>query len=331
MVKKFILLWFEFRFLWEGTVLPCVLQHLLFQLAVDGQHLGMADKSKGQNGDSVGSLGEGLKSYQPSWLQCKNPHFLNQKQHVNDSRCRKFVAAFVHIAKIMQCVKCRGGLIMLEQTNTSKRQNTPKNPRLCQTYLGKYLAFRFGWIRPLSELVCKPNCKNIVVTCMSFVFLHAVQSFGQDTSVKLNCPYKCYEWILFLWQTPVYLWIEDKVFGRAHVLGVGVRLEVNAGGVESVGVARDSRGHVGAGEIHVGVVGRLVQSCHVGAIHAEVWHVVVVWERAGHLGLLVDHLNKETIWGAVKRNSFKWGPKPVGFFRHRLKTSLRLLHCNNLL
>lgn len=45
---------------------------------------------------------------------------------------------------------------------------------------------------------------------------------------------------------------------------------MDAGGVKSVGVARDGRGHVGAGEIHVGVVGRLVESRHVGAIYAEV-------------------------------------------------------------
>lgn len=45
---------------------------------------------------------------------------------------------------------------------------------------------------------------------------------------------------------------------------------MDAVGLEIVGVARDGRGYVGAGEIHVGVVGRLVQSCHVGAIYAEV-------------------------------------------------------------
>lgn len=46
-------------FFWGGLCFHAC--HLLFQLAVDGQHLGMADKGKGQNGDSVGGLEEWLK------------------------------------------------------------------------------------------------------------------------------------------------------------------------------------------------------------------------------------------------------------------------------
>lgn len=62
-----------------------MLQHLLFQLAVDGQYLGMADKGKGQNGDSVGGLEEWLKKLPTIVIAIQNPHFFNQKQHVNDS------------------------------------------------------------------------------------------------------------------------------------------------------------------------------------------------------------------------------------------------------
>lgn len=37
------------------------LQHSLFELAVDGQHLGVADKGEGQDGDSVGRLWKLIK------------------------------------------------------------------------------------------------------------------------------------------------------------------------------------------------------------------------------------------------------------------------------
>lgn len=48
-----------------------------------------------------------------------------------------------------------------------------------------------------------------------------------------------------------YLRVEDKVFGRAHLLIVRVGLEVDAGGVMSVVAAEDCGGNVGTGEIHV--------------------------------------------------------------------------------
>ena len=61
--------------------------------------------------------------------------------------------------------------------------------------------------------------------------------------------------------------------------------------------AEDRRGNVGTGEIHLRrQVLRVVQPRHVGGVHAEVGRVVVKErERAGQLGLLVDHLEK-TLW-----------------------------------
>lgn len=82
---------------------------------------------------------------------------------------------------------------------------------------------------------------------------------------------------------PAYLRVEDEVFGRAHLLVVGVGLEVDAGGLVGVVAAEDRRGHVGAGEIHVSrAVDRRVQARHTGGVHAEVGRVVVEErERAG--------------------------------------------------
>lgn len=60
-------------------MLPCVLQHLLFQLAVDGQHLGMTDKSKGQNGDSVGGLEEWLKKLPTIVIAMQKSTFLKSE------------------------------------------------------------------------------------------------------------------------------------------------------------------------------------------------------------------------------------------------------------
>lgn len=96
---------------------------------------------------------------------------------------------------------------------------------------------------------------------------------------------------------PSYLRVEDKVFWRAHLLVVGVRRDVDAGGLMSVVAAEDCRGNVGTGEIHLRrqVLWR-IQPRHVGGVHAEVGRVVVKErKRARQMGLLVDHLEK-TLW-----------------------------------
>lgn len=92
---------------------------------------------------------------------------------------------------------------------------------------------------------------------------------------------------------PSYLRVKHEVFRCAHVLGVWVRFEVDAGGVLSVGAASDCWGNVSTGEIHVRwAVKRVVQPHHVRGVRAEVgW--VLERKRAGNLRLLVDHLEKK--------------------------------------
>lgn len=104
--------------------------------------------------------------------------------------------------------------------------------------------------------------------------------------------------------TPSYLRVKDKVFRCAHVLGVWVRLKVDAGGVLSVGAASDCWGNVSAGEIHVRwAVERVVQPHHVRGVRTEVGRVFVKErKRAGQLRLLVDHLEKKNMkWCSRKR------------------------------
>lgn len=48
------------------------LQHSLFELAVDGQHLGVADKGEGQDGDSVGRLWKLIKKKKISQTAAAN-------------------------------------------------------------------------------------------------------------------------------------------------------------------------------------------------------------------------------------------------------------------
>lgn len=72
---------------------------------------------------------------------------------------------------------------------------------------------------------------------------------------------------------------------------------MDAGGVMCVVAAEDRRGNVGAGEIHVrrAVLWR-VQPRNARGIHAEVGRVMVEErKRAGQLGLLVDHLEKNNM------------------------------------
>lgn len=92
----------------------------------------------------------------------------------------------------------------------------------------------------------------------------------------------------------LYLWVEDKVLGCAHVLSIRVRLEVDATGVRSIGATKDRRGNVGTGEIHVRwAVVLCVQPHHVGGVHAEVGRVLVKeGEGARQLRFLVDHLEQ---------------------------------------
>lgn len=192
---------------------------------------------------------DGRRRQRPEWGWCRrsggvvkkklptivtaiqNPHFLNQKQRANDSCCRKLVAAFCPHSPADAI--CQMHSFNHVGTDKYKRLNTPKKPRLCQTLANTWHSASVGL----------GGCQNPSINSTVIIFLR---------------------------QTASYLRVEDKVFGRAHVLGVRVRLEVDAGGVKSVRVARDGGGHVGAGEIHVGVVGRLVQSRHVGAVYAEV-------------------------------------------------------------
>lgn len=83
-----------------------------------------------------------------------------------------------------------------------------------------------------------------------------------------------------------HLWVEDKVLGRAHVLSLGVRLWVRSrGGGCTAGQHRWYVGHVRQ------VAGHVVKSHGVWAVKTDVVGVVVVWQRAGHLGLLVNHLS----------------------------------------
>lgn len=46
-------------------------QHSLFELAVDGQHLGVADKGEGQDGDRVGRLWKMIEKINQSDSSCK--------------------------------------------------------------------------------------------------------------------------------------------------------------------------------------------------------------------------------------------------------------------
>lgn len=57
------------------------LQHSLFELAVDGQHLGVADKGEGQDGDSVGRLWKSIKKNK-SVRQQLQTGFLSLKPHI---------------------------------------------------------------------------------------------------------------------------------------------------------------------------------------------------------------------------------------------------------
>lgn len=57
------------------------LQHSLFELAVDGQHLGVADKGEGQDGDSVGRLWKLIKKNK-SVRQQLQTGFLSLKPHI---------------------------------------------------------------------------------------------------------------------------------------------------------------------------------------------------------------------------------------------------------
>lgn len=79
------------------------------------------------------------------------------------------------------------------------------------------------------------------------------------------------------------LWVEDKVFRRAHLLKVWVRFRVYSRGVLGIVAANDCWGNVSVGEIHLyRLVLQGVEPWHVRAIYAEIgWVAMEERQRAG--------------------------------------------------
>lgn len=79
------------------------------------------------------------------------------------------------------------------------------------------------------------------------------------------------------------LWVEHKVFRRAHLLNVWVRFRVYSRGVLGIVAANDCWGNVSVGEIHLyRLVLQGVEPWHVWAIYAEIgWVAMEERQRAG--------------------------------------------------